>query len=583
MWGFICSTNNSGDIVPSTRHQIRALAGAGLAAALLSPAIAQTVPDAGQILRQTQPQTPVTPPDALPPQKPAEPVKHLTRDTRFTVSHFRVTGAVLVPEADIQKVLAPYLNREITFDDLEKALVAISQLYQSRGWLARPLVPAQDIVGGVVTIQILEGKLGAVEIKKNGAPRVSDARLRGTMVEGQAPGTPLRLDRMGRAVNILNDTPGIAAAAVLAPGDANGTTDIVLTVDEKPLLNGSLMADNGGPHSTGDIRFNGNVNLESPAGLGDELVTTGMASLGMQYGRLAYTLPAGYDGLRLGVNLSALRYALRGKAYDALDARGDAITLGLTANYPLLRTDTNNVQLGVEFDYKHLANTARGLVTSRKSVYVTNIVVSGNIVDQFAGGGLTFWNVNLAVGDLDLSGDAANRTADRMGPHTAGGYARLAATVARLQRLTENDTLWLSLSAQQAFKNLDSSEKFWLGGPQGVRAFPVSEASGDSGWLTTIEFRHSFTPEWQASVFYDHGSIMLNHNNGFNVVPMSPNHYGLDGIGGGIAYLVPGSYAVRANVSYALSRNAAPDPISGNDSDGTRADTRYWISASYFL
>jgi hemolysin activation/secretion protein len=561
---------------------IGAMTGAGLSLAL-APAFAQSVPDAGQLLRQIQPQTPVLPPDTLPQPKPVEPVKHLTRDTRFTVSHFRITGAVLVPEAEIQEVLKPYLNHEITFDDLEKALVAISQLYQSHGWLARPLVPAQDIVGGVVTIQILEGKLGAVQLKKNGAPHISDARVLGTMTKGQEPGTPLRLDRMGRAVNVLNDTPGIAASAVLAPGDANGTTDIVLSLDEKPLVNGSAMADNGGPHSTGEFRFNGNVNLESPMGLGDEFVATGMASLGMQYGRLAYTLPVGYDGLRVGVNLSGLRYALRGKTFDALDAQGDAMTLGLTASYPLLRTDTNSVQLGAEFDYKHLANTAHGIVTSRKSIYVANIVLSGDIVDRIAGGGLTFWNVNLAIGDLDLSGDAANRAADRLGPHTAGGYARLAATIARLQRLTEKDTLWVSLSAQQAFKNLDSSEKFWLGGPQGVRAFPVSEASGDSGWLTTVEFRHAFTSEWQASVFYDHGSIMLNHNAGFNLTPLSPNHYGLDGIGAGIAYLVPGSYAIRATVSHALSRNPAPDPVTGNDSDGTRADTRYWITASYFF
>jgi hypothetical protein len=44
-----------------------------------------------------------------------------------------------------------------------------------------------------------------------------------------------------------------------------------------------------------------------------------------------------------------------------------------------------------------------------------------------------------------------------------------------------------------------------------------------------------------------------------------------------------GPRQLRAKVSYALCRNPAPDPISGNDSDGTRADTRYWISASYFL
>jgi hemolysin activation/secretion protein len=55
-------------------------------------------------------------------------------------------------------------------------------------------------------------------------------------------------------------------------------------------------------------------------------------------------------------------------------------------------------------------------------------------------------------------------------------------------------TLYASFSGQRASKNLDSSEEFFLGGPNGVRAYPQGEGAGDEGWLSRLELRHGAGP-----------------------------------------------------------------------------------------
>ena len=66
------------------------------------------------------------------------------------------------------------------------------------------------------------------------------------------------------------------------------------------------------------------------------------------------------------------------------------------------------------------------------------------------------------------------------------------------------------MNGQQASKNLDSSEKFVLGGINGVRAYPQGEASGDEGYKATLELRYNLMANLQGAVFYDMGEIAVN-------------------------------------------------------------------------
>ena len=66
------------------------------------------------------------------------------------------------------------------------------------------------------------------------------------------------------------------------------------------------------------------------------------------------------------------------------------------------------------------------------------------------------------------------------------------------------------MAVQGASKNLDSSEKFVLGGISGIRAYPQGDAAGDQGWLANLELRYAFVPGRQGSLFYDAGGVGIN-------------------------------------------------------------------------
>jgi hemolysin activation/secretion protein len=97
--------------------------------------------------------------------------------------------------------------------------------------------------------------------------------------------------------------------------------------------------------------------------------------------------------------------------------------------------------------------------------------------------------------------------------------------------LWASNVIAVSLSGQIAGKNLDSSEQFALGGPNGVRAYPQGEGIGDEGYLANLELRHGLTNNLQALLFYDVGSTTVNRD---VFGPPSANTRNLAGAGVGL-------------------------------------------------
>jgi outer membrane protein assembly factor BamA len=68
----------------------------------------------------------------------------------------------------------------------------------------------------------------------------------------------------------------------------------------------------------------------------------------------------------------------------------------------------------------------------------------------------------------------------------------------------------LSLNGQAANKNLNSSERFSLGGANGVRVYPRGEVSGDQGFLVSAELHWALPGYgWQLATFFDAGRVII--------------------------------------------------------------------------
>mgnify|MGYP000004555631 CR=1 FL=1 len=552
-------------------------------ALLAATAHAQTTPDAGSLLREAEraPRALPTPLQAEtqqpPPASEADSIRVLAKAIEFS-------GNALLTQSQLQDAVAPWVGQELNFSQLQQVVEAVTQAYRQRGWLATAKLPAQDVSEGTIRIHILESHFGQIHIDNGGqALRIHTDLLMRVMTERQQPGAPFNLDALERSGGILNDLPGVSATPVLSAGQQEATSDVILKVQDKPLGVGSLQLDNTGSRFTGESKLSFNGAINNPSGIGDQISLSANTTDGRhsRYVRAGYALPIGHDGWRAGVNASTLDYNL--KSVDAVSdpkAKGDAKTQGLQLSYPLLRGSLHNVSFSATYDWKTYANEMNALPSSHKRIHAGALSLSGDHVDGWGNGGMTLWGAGVTAGQIDLSGNANNQNADSSGPRTEGHFEKLSANIARLQRLTPSLSLWASLTAQQAGKNLDSSEKMSLGGPSGVRAYPVMEAVGDNGVLSTLELRYSLNTDWQLTAFYDHGRIHRDHNASYPGAPVLQT-VALAGRGIGVNWSHAGQWAVRGALAHRNGDNPLADPQKQTDQDGSLKKYRVWLTGVY--
>ncbi|MBV5328420.1 MAG: ShlB/FhaC/HecB family hemolysin secretion/activation protein [Chlorobium sp.] len=542
-------------------------------------------PDAGSLMREIE-RKPATPPEQIP-EKLITPVRPPEKDqqgAKIMVKGFRITGATIFSESELQNVLEPFTGRELGLDELNQATNMLAAYYTAKGYIAQVLLPPQEIKDGIVTIKVIEGKLGAVEVTPATGVRFSEERAAKTITGNQTVGEPIRIEAVEKGLLLLNDNPGIAASATLQPGTEPGTTDLMVKLDKTPLLTGSIDFDNSGNVSTGEYRITPALKINNPGGFGDQISLKGLTSIGDTYGRAEYSVPLGTRGTRIGASLSGLQYELGGD-FESLNARGNAFTAGANMNTPFIRKRSGNLYNTVGYEYREYEDNALGSNLSKKNIHAGMFGFSGDRRDSFFGGGYTILWISATLGNLDLSGNLSDEASDQAGPNAAGFYSKSVFNLLRIQNIYgEKTSFHLLINGQIANDNLDSSEKISLGGPFAVRALPPNEGSGDEGLIVTGEIHQNLIEQLQIFGFYDFGWIRQHHDTypGWYTIKGAPNTYDVDGIGLGLVWTKPGSWSIKGTVAQSLETNPAMT-ANGKDSDGTLREPRFWIQATYYF
>ncbi len=546
-------------------------------ALVVSPAAAQNVPDAGSLQRELRQGLPGGSPRTAPPAPPTAREEAGPVGDTVQVERFVIDGATLVPVAELEAAAARYAGQPLDMGGLQAAAQAVADVYRRHGYFARTLLPPQDASSGVVHIQVVEGRFGQL-LLDNQATR-ADADFVAKVVGGRlVAGQPYSSDALERGVLIANDLPGIRADATLKAGSAPGTSDLALVVRDGPLVSGSIGADNGGVDTTGLYRGIASLAFNDLTGTGDQLTLLGLGSERLGFGQIGYSLPIGSGGWRAGVYTSYLRYTLGGD-FAALDGRGDADTQGIELTYPILRSSAATARFRIAYEHGHYHDELFGTVAHRKQIHRVAVSLSGDAGDSLGGGGRTRYDVGMTLGSLDLSGAPLDRLFDRLTANANGAYGKLNAELTRDQRLGGPAFLRVRVNSQVSLANLDSSEQFALGGPYGVRAYPVNEALGDRGVTANVEL-HVSVSSVDFYGFVD-GGISQRHAEtwpGWGG-PGDKNSYGLAGVGGGVSYALPGGILVSGVIAAPIGANPG-GPDDRHNQDGSRRRVRGWFNLS---
>lgn len=555
-------------------------------------AVAQSIPDAGSVLRQIERQESVDAPrlpDVAPTPPASAPEVNAQVEQTIPVKRFRFIGNGSIDESVLQKVVAKYLGQNLTAAQLQNIADEIATIYQDRGLLASATLPRQDVSEGEITIQVTEAKFGGIvfdDSQSGVGLRVSSETVKKFVERGLALGQQLSLEALDRGLLLADDLPGVSVQGTLEAGENDGETNVRLKLTPRSWYSGDVTANNYGARSTGQNQALANLSFASPLRIGDQLQVLALYSSGSQYGRLSYSAPIGVSGLRLGANLSYMTYRNVLSDFAQTEPKGSSTVFGVTALYPLVRTRTRNVYLNAEFDQKYFNNQSRGadgefVTTSDYRINVLYLSFNANQYDGWGGGGSTTGSLNLGIGNVGLS-QSPSYVYDQSGYQTSGGYSRLRWSINRSQALTDKASLYVAASGQFASKNLDSSEKFFLGGPYGVRAYPSNEGSGSEGKMLNVELRYQVSEQINVAAFYDWGQITQNKRNltGDEGNPLSAlNSFNLSGYG--LQVSLRSSIPGTMNLIWARRIGANPNPTAtGADQDGSYNPNRFWLTAS---
>jgi hemolysin activation/secretion protein len=130
-----------------------------------------------------------------------------------------------------------------------------------------------------------------------------------------------------------------------------------------------------------------------------------------------------------------LHYDL-GDGLEALDGYGTAAVASLWGKQPLLRSESMNLYLQVQYDRLKLHDALDSSETQTDrhlDTFTTSL--SGDARDALLAGGTSTWNLSVTAGHLTFDNTAAE-VADAATAKTIGAFSKWNLNVAHLQKLS---------------------------------------------------------------------------------------------------------------------------------------------------
>lgn len=251
---------------------------------------------------------------------------------------------------------------------------------------------------------------------------------------------------------------------------------------------------------------------------------------------LGYETAVNRTGGRLGISCAESDYTL-GDYFTQAGAVGTAKTVSLYGSQPLSGRKSGNLRLIYGYEHNRLNDELRVFdYTARKSSDVFHLGLTGSLQSAVSYSG---YSAVLRAGNLKLrSGEA--QAADEFS-RTEGGFSRFNFDVNHVSKLSKVTQFYVFAHGQLANRNLDSSEQFYLGGADAVRAYPQGEAGGDSGYQATAELRYQTPVKGMSmTLFADVGEVLARKDE-----DTSDPHRRLAGWGIGAVYSLDRSLYAR--------------------------------------
>lgn len=435
---------------------------------------------------------------------------------RFAISRFEVSGNTLLPADEVERAVAPFTGARRDFGDVQRALEALEALYHERGYnVVTVQLPEQELDGGVVRLDVAEARIGKVTVSGNrwfGGANIR--RSLPALREGRTP----NLKQVSADLKLANENPAKRVKLSLEGGQAEGSVDARIEVDDERPWTVMANVDNTGTGETGKTHA-GLVLQHANLWERDHVAS-------LQY---TTTVEEPSQVAVWGLGYHVPFYA-QGGALDLYASYSDVDSGVVTAGLFDLAVSGRGAVYGARYSQVLAKRTVGGRELEGRLVYGLEAKAYKNSVvfhEQDFGNDVTVRPLSIGyLGRIGLDGGEANFSATLLRNIPGGarggredfaaaragaraGYAALRFAAAWSQALGAGD--WQSrvlLNGQLSGDALVAGEQFGLGGSTSVRGFDEREASTDTGAGLNLEL---YTPDlcgragWQCRLlgFYD--------------------------------------------------------------------------------
>lgn len=421
-------------------------------------------------------------------EKPQPAAQQLEADAEFTVESYYVSGNTVFSDEQLRNVLSSFTGARKSSADIEKARDAVEKFYHDDGYpTALVNIPEQTIGGGVVTLQVIESRIGRVSVSGN-------RHFRTDRVLAELPsltsGEFLYAPRLQKELAKVNSNPDIKITPSIIPAKEIGVIDVELKVADKLPLHGSLEVNNRSSHDTTELRLSGMLRYDnlwqkdhsisaqyqvSPQDPKEVKVYSGSYLMPMPWNREQRLV---LYGVHSDSNTVAEEFNTVGK--------GDIF--GVRYLLPLEPVDSYYSSMTFGLDYKsfkqslNLTESSIGSSTSPISYLPFSLAYSSSLADA---SGVTQFNVAMNASFRGLvSRESAFEEKRYQGQ---ANYLYTILGFERTQKLPAGAGLFLKLDGQLADSPLIDNEQFSAGGMESVRGYHESEVMGDNAIHGTLE------------------------------------------------------------------------------------------------
>jgi len=509
-------------------------------------------------LRESRPEFAPPPLEVVPDIKvqDSREIKDPGAGPKFFVREIKITGNTLVSTEELAPLVDLEGGEEMTLGILNLYANEVASVYALKGYfLARAFIPAQEIINGTIIMQVVEGKLGEIEISGN--KLIASNQFAERMVSLRDEEI-LNESALERVLLELNSLMGVQVKSVLRPGELPGTTDLVLQVNETRPYTISADVDNFGSRFTGPIRVGATGTVGNLFKLGDQFSFRVLQSEdGQDFFNPSFLFPVTNRGDTVKVSFTHSEQDL-GKNLTSLRAGSKSQIFAVEGNHPIHRSRSSQLFAKGGLQIRNYVNEQLGNNTSDDRFVNAFLSVGGNFSDPYKGRNFFSGQVKKGFTEADNEERLNSRTNGR------GDVMIFTTNITRYQNATLLHPkipgyFIMKAGGQFASARTLSPDLTAIGGMGTVRGFSISEFSGDHGYTFSLEYNMPWPWKFPLGpglptldqfitllAFIDHGKVFIED------AQPGEDHRAITGAGLGFKLNLPSKDKSAPSMSFSL-------------------------------